>query len=154
MMEFGLPLVFRPWYCPPWFYGADKLFRPLDDLIHPQCQGLWSFCCKRINEVVTHDSDEYIPVNLILILVAFVFPFLADLLVHVLFKDHEHGGGEYGRPEVLLEGILCFPGEVFQLESVLQEQVGAFDAPTHEVHLLEILSLVLCVIGDQGLDLA
>lgn len=154
MMEFGLSLVFCPWYCPPWFYGADEFLRPLDNLIHPQCQGLRSFCCKRINEVVTHDADEYIPVNLILMLVAFVFPFLADLLVHVLFKDHEHGGGEYGRPEVLLEGILCFPGEVLQLESVLQEQVGAFYAPPHEVQLFEILGLVLGVIGDQGLYLA
>ncbi len=76
MMKFGLSLVFCPWYCPPWFYGADKLLRPLNNLIHPQCQGLWSFCSKCINEVVTHDADKYTPVNLILILVTFVFPFL------------------------------------------------------------------------------
>ncbi|WP_155816759.1 hypothetical protein [Sphaerochaeta pleomorpha] len=68
-------------------------------------------------------------------LVLFVFPFLADLLVHYLFHGQEHGEGEYSRPEILLEGG-------FQLEAVLQQVVGILFGPPLKPQ--KILSCVRC----------
>lgn len=77
-----------------------------------------------MDEVVTHDADELVAVDLVPIPVLFAFSFIADLLVHILFPDH--GGGKYDRPGILLEGVLRFFCEVIQLESVLQQIVGVF----------------------------
>ncbi len=107
-----------------------------------------------MDEIVTHAAYELVAVDLVLIPVLFAFPFLADLPVHILLRDQYHGGGKYGRPEILLEGVLRFPGEVFQLESVLQQIVGVLYASSEKVYLPEILSLVLGVIGDHCLHLA
>lgn len=57
-----------------------------------------------------HDADEFVAVGLVLILVLFAFPFLADILVHIIFHDHSYAAFGIQCPESipLVDGMLVY----------------------------------------------